>query len=150
MVSSLLDDLLVNDDDTLGRKKLFVVMLGGKHSKAKVEVHDVAFVVAPSLEDTYPVLRASWFGCPKGLHIDAWMVVDGVEQWRVEFSPQAPRAGLPKLYFINSGGYDNRVFGEAHQYPLLVAQDKKGCTQPRAPADAGILEDGAYRRCDGY
>ncbi len=103
---------------------LFVVMLGGKHPRARIEVHDVAFVVADSLEAAYPQLRESWFGTAAGLHIDAWMRVDGVEGWKVELSSLAPRAGAPRLYFINLGGYEAQAFGEAHQYLLVVAASK--------------------------
>lgn len=103
---------------------LFVVLLGGKHPRAKIEVHDVAFVVAPTLEAAYPALREGWFGSAAGLHIDAWMKVDGVEGWKVELSPLAPSPGSPRLYFINLGGYEQQVFGEAHQYLLVVAQNK--------------------------
>ena len=103
---------------------LFVVMLGGKHPRAKIEVHDVVFAIADSLEATYPQLRQGWFGNPAGLHIDAWMRVDGVEGWKVELSPLAPLPGSPRLYFINLGGYEANTFGEAHHYLLVVAQDK--------------------------
>lgn len=103
---------------------LFVVMLGGKHPRAKIEVHDVVFTIADSLEATYPQLRQGWFGNPVGLHIDAWMRVDGVEGWKVELSPLAPLPGSPRLYFINLGGYEANTFGEAHHYLLVVAQDK--------------------------
>lgn len=103
---------------------LFIVMLGGKHPKAKIEVHDVAFVVADSLEAAYPQLREGWFGAPKGMHIDSWMKVDGVEGFKVELSTLAPLPDSPRLYFINLGGYEARVFGEAHQYLLLVARNK--------------------------
>lgn len=102
----------------------FVVMLGGKHPRAKIEVHDVAFVIADSLESAYPQLRHSWFGIPAGLHIDSWMRVDGVEGWKVELSPLAPLPGSPRLYFINLGGYESHVFGEAHHYILVVASNK--------------------------
>jgi hypothetical protein len=104
---------------------LFVVMLGGKHPRAKIEVHDVAFVVADTLEAAYPQLREGWFGSPSGLHIDSWMKVDGVEGWKVELSPFAPLPGAPRLYFINLGGYEAQVFGEAHRYVLVVARDKR-------------------------
>lgn len=104
---------------------LFVVMLGGKHPRAKIEVHDIAFVVADTLEQAYPQLRNNWFGSPKGLHIDSWMAVDGVDRWRVELSPLAPFPGSPRLYFINLGGYESQTFGEAHHYLLVVAKDKR-------------------------
>ncbi|MFJ5298640.1 DUF1543 domain-containing protein [Pseudomonas sp. NPDC088368] len=114
---------------------LFVVMLGGKHPRAKIEVHDVVFVVADSLEQAYPQLRDGWFGSPKGVHIDSWMAVNGVENSRVEFSSLAPSPDSPRLYFINLGGYESQTFGEAHHYLLVVAKDKreamaKGKRQP--------------------
>lgn len=104
---------------------LFIVMLGGNHPRARIEVHDVAFVVADSLEAAYPQLRQDWFGSPKGLHIDSWMAVDGVEKWRVELSPLAPAADSHRLYFINLGGYESHVFGESHHCLLVVARDKR-------------------------
>jgi hypothetical protein len=104
---------------------LFVVMLGGKHPRAKIEVHDVVFAAAQTLEATYPQLRDGWFGSAKGLHIDAWMAVDGVDGWKVEFSPLAPEAGAYHLYFINLGGYEASSFGEAHHYLLVVARNKQ-------------------------
>lgn len=107
---------------------LFVVMLGGTHPRAKIEVHDVAFVVADSLEAAYPQLRQSWFGNPRGLHIDSWMAVDGVENWRVELSTLAPAAQSNRLYFINLGGYEAQAFGEAHHYLLVVARNKREAT----------------------
>lgn len=104
---------------------LFVVMLGGKHPRAKIEVHDVVFAVADTLQATYPQLRDGWFGSPKGMHIDAWMAVDGVDGWKVELSQMAPPASAHHLYFINLGGYEAKVFGEAHHYLLVVARDKQ-------------------------
>lgn len=101
---------------------LYIVLLGGKHPKARIEVHDIACAVGDDLQAIYPQLRADWFGSQKGLHIDAWMAVDGIEQWKVEFSPLAPAAGSPRLYVINLGGYEPRAFGEAHHYVLVVAQ----------------------------
>ena len=103
---------------------LFVVMLGGKHPRAAIEVHDVLFVAAADLAGTYAQLRQGWFGIPKGVHIDSWMAVDGVDQWKVELADLAPAAGEPRLYFLNLGGYAAGTFGEAHRYGLVVACDK--------------------------
>ena len=103
---------------------LYVVMLGGKHPRARIEVHDVAFVVAPTLEAAYPQLREQWFGSPKGVHIDSWLEVDGLEGYRLQWSEAQPAPGEPRLYFINLGGYEPGCFGEAHRYVLVVATDK--------------------------
>jgi hypothetical protein len=103
---------------------LFVVMLGGKHPRAKIEVHDVVFAAADTLQASYPQLRDGWFGSPKGVHIDGWMAVDGVDGWKVEFSNLAPEAHAHHLYFINLGGYEANSFGEAHHYLLVVARNR--------------------------
>lgn len=108
---------------------LYVVMLGGKHPKAKIEVHDVVFVQAEQLADAYPTLRQQWFGSPQGLHIDSWLAVDGVEDYKVSFSHQAPAAGELRLFFINLGGYQPGCFGEEHRYLLVVAPDKVSAKQ---------------------
>ena len=51
------------------------------------------------------------------------MTVDGVEQWQVRLSAEPQADGLPKLYFVNLGGYVNGEFGEAHHNLLVVADD---------------------------
>lgn len=104
---------------------LLIVMLGGKHPRAKIEVHDVVFAVADSLEAAYPQLRDGWFASPKGLHIDSWMMVDGVDGWKVELSHLAPAPDEQRLYFINLGGYVPGSFGEAHHYGLVVARSSQ-------------------------
>ena len=104
---------------------LFMVMLGGRHVRANTEVHDVVFAVADSLEESYPQLKNAWFGEQKGLHIDAWMQVEGVEsagkKYQIQFSDAQPQAEDEKLWLINLGGYDTREFGELHRYVLVVA-----------------------------
>ncbi|KAF1708938.1 hypothetical protein CSC70_12660 [Pseudoxanthomonas kalamensis DSM 18571] len=117
--------------------RLFVVMLGGTHPRAKVELHDVAFAVGDTLESVYPQLREQWFGEPRGMHVDSWMEVDGVEGWKVRLSAEPAAEGSPKLFFINLGGYEPGAFGEAHKYLLLVAADaaeakRKGKAQAAA------------------
>ncbi len=104
---------------------LFMVMLGGRHARANTEVHDVVFAVADSLEDSYPQLKHAWFGEQKGLHIDAWARLNGVEsrgkKYQIQFSDAQPQVTDEKLWLINLGGYDTREFGELHRYVLVVA-----------------------------
>ncbi|AOE61152.1 DUF1543 domain-containing protein [Pseudomonas corrugata] len=117
---------------------LYVVMLGGRHPRASIEVHDVVFTQADSLEHAYPQLRQAWFGSQAGLHIDSWWEVDGIDTYRVELSPMAPAPHEPRLFFINLGGYERDVFGEAHRYLLVVARDKAQARQlgkRRMPAE---------------
>ncbi len=108
-------------------------MLGGRHGRARIEVHDVAFANVERIEQAYPQLRADWFGERKGLHIDGWLAVDGVEEFKVGFGDAAAAAGAPRLYFVNLGGYAAGELGEVHDYRLLVATD---VAQARAKAKA--------------
>lgn len=106
---------------------LFIVMLGGRHARANTEVHDVVLAVGDSLEETYPQLKTAWFGEQKGLHIDAWAQINGVEfegmQYQIHFSNAQPNSSEQKLFLINLGGYDANEFGELHRYILVVAQN---------------------------
>jgi hypothetical protein len=102
---------------------LHVFMLGGRHPQARIEIHDVAFANVERIEDAYPQLRRDWFGQAKGLHVDGWLAVDGIDGYQVRFGDAAPAAGAPRLYFVNLGGYVPHSLGEAHDYLLLVADD---------------------------
>ena len=42
--------------------KLFVIYIGGTHEKSLIELHDMRFVVANTIEETYDALRQSWWG----------------------------------------------------------------------------------------
>lgn len=107
---------------------LFIVMLGGRHTRANTEVHDVVLTVGESLEETYPQLKNAWFGEQKGLHIDAWAKINGVafegQKYRLAFVDAAPNQSEQRLFLINLGGYDAREFGELHRYVLVVAQNE--------------------------
>ncbi|MDP1369545.1 DUF1543 domain-containing protein [Acinetobacter lwoffii] len=106
---------------------LFIVMLGGRHARANTEVHDVVLAVGESLEDTYPQLKNAWFAEQKGLHIDAWVQIKGLEfegkSYVLQFTDAQPQQSDEKLWLINLGGYDPREFGELHRYVLVVAQN---------------------------
>ena len=59
--------------------KLFMVYLGGMSLGANIEIHDVQFVAAQTIEDTYPLLRKHWYGTPKGLHLDSYKDLMGTD-----------------------------------------------------------------------
>lgn len=107
---------------------LFIVMLGGRHARANTEVHDVILAVGDSIEEVYPQLKTAWFGEQKGLHIDAWAKINGVEfegkKYQIRFSNVQPNQSEQRLFLINLGGYDSREFGELHRYVLVVAQNE--------------------------
>src|ERR1700760_3959691 len=115
---------------------LFVVLAGGTHPRARIEVHDIAFAIGSRLDDCHAQLRAQWFGAPQGLHIDAWMSIDGVDGFRIGFHSDPPAPADPKLFFLHLGGYDPARFGEEHGYALTVAssaaQARKNSQRMRA------------------
>lgn len=102
---------------------LIACVLGGTAAGAKTELHDVAFAVGASLEGVHDQLLDAWFGDPRGLHVDAWCVLDRVAGYRVQLSRTPPDNGL-NLYFINIGGYRPGVFGEHHAWGFFGAPDK--------------------------
>ena len=112
---------------------LFMVMLGGRHPRANTEVHDVVMAVGHELTELYPQLKAKWFGAAKGLHIDAWMNIQGFSQegkhYRVELSHVALGKDAERLYMVNLGGYDQQEFGELHRYVLVKAAHSKMAKQ---------------------
>lgn len=112
------------------QKKLYLVLLGGKHPQANIEVHDIRMVVCEHVADAYTLLKQQWFGIKKGVHIDGWMQVNGVDYdgksyaISIESQPsQSIRHGL-KLYFINLGAYVPYEFGEVHKYFVVAGKNK--------------------------
>jgi Domain of Unknown Function (DUF1543) len=100
--------------------KLFLIYLGGRAPNANIELHDVQFVAADSIEDTFGELRQRWFGTVQGLHLDAYVEVKFVDGFRIELR-RDPSAQPEKLYFVNLGGYDPASVAELHQFGLFVA-----------------------------
>ncbi|UNM05700.1 MAG: DUF1543 domain-containing protein [Holosporaceae bacterium] len=101
---------------------LYACYIGGTHEKALIELHDMRFVVANQLEDTFEPLRQSWWGTPKSLHIDAWGILHSVDGYDVHIRNTPPPADHPKLYFVNLGGYTETEFTELHQNVFVVAE----------------------------
>ncbi|HVT62264.1 MAG TPA: DUF1543 domain-containing protein [Legionellaceae bacterium] len=103
--------------------KLFAIYIGGTHEKSLIELHDMRFVVANTIEETYNKLRQSWWGTPNSLHLDAWGVLEWVDGYRIQISKQVPEKDSHKLYFVNLGGYDQRQFTELHKNVFVIASD---------------------------
>lgn len=104
--------------------KLFAVLVGGKHPRATIELHDVQFVAARTIEETVPVLRERWWGTPSSLHIDAYAELSVVDGYLIELSCEAHDADV-SLYFVNTGGYRAGAFSEEHGYSFHVGADKR-------------------------
>jgi hypothetical protein len=110
---------------------LWLVVLGGRAPGCHIELHDVRFVAAATIEAAIPELRRQWFGKREGLHLDAWMAVRAVDGWavRLRCKPGAPRD--ERLWFVNLGAYRPDSLAELHHFGLVVA-----CTAAAAKAAA--------------
>lgn len=100
--------------------KLFAIYVGGEFEGANIELHDMRFVVAPSISETYDELRRQWWGKPKSLHIDCWAELDHVDGYDVTLRTD-PYLGTQRLFYVNLGGYDSREFLEVHRNAFIVA-----------------------------
>lgn len=116
--------------------KLFAIYIGGEIEGANIELHDMRFVVAPSIIETYDELRRQWWGIPKSLHIDCWAEIDQVDGYDVVLRPE-PFAGRERLYYVNLGGYAEGEFLEKHKNVFVVAD-----SLPQAKARALKLASG--------
>lgn len=101
--------------------KLFAIYVGGEVEGGNIEVHDMRFVVAPSLKATYPELVEQWWGKPQSLHIDCWAEITHADGYDVTLRSD-PFDGPLRLYYVNMGGYDKSQFTELHQNLFVVAE----------------------------
>jgi hypothetical protein len=101
--------------------KLFAIYIGGEFRGANIEVHDMRFVVAPSIEGTHDELRRQWWGVPGTLHVDCWAEIDHADGYDVALQPE-PYAGAERLFYVNLGGYDPADFSEKHRNMFVVAE----------------------------
>lgn len=105
--------------------RLFAIYIGGEHPRANIEVHDMRFVVAPSITETHEALRREWWGRPGSLHIDCWCEISHADGYRVTLRPE-PFVGVERLYYVNLGGYDGVDFAEKHRNVFVVADTLAG------------------------
>lgn len=101
--------------------KLFAIYIGGEYRGANIEVHDMRFVVAPSIETTHDELLRQWWGVAGSLHIDCWAEIDHVDGYEVRLLPE-PYIGAERLFYVNLGGYDPADFSEKHRNMFVVAE----------------------------
>ena len=101
--------------------KLFAVYVGGEMEGAHIELHDMRFVIAETLEDTYQPLKDTWWGKPGTLHIDCWSELTRADGYAITLRRE-PSPDTHKLFYVNLGGYDARYFTELHQNSFVVAE----------------------------
>ena len=104
--------------------KLFVIYIGGAHDKSFIELHDMRFIIADKIENTYDALRSSWWGKPGTLHLDAWGALEYADGYNIIIRDEPADNVENKLYFLNLGGYDSKEFTELHKNVFVVAPNE--------------------------
>ena len=117
--------------------KLYMVSIGGKVERSNIEVHDLQFVIAETIEETYETLRSNWYGIPESLHMDSYTHICGVDGYKIDIN-ESEKSNDVSLYFVNFGGYNDSVFQEQHHYVLVAASSEKAA---RSKAVSNISSD---------
>ena len=118
------------------KKYLFLIVIGGRAPKANIELHDVRWVVASKIEDTFESLRKNWFGSIEGLHIDSYKKIKSIDGYRISLKNiekdkikykflHKDIKNEKKLWFVNLGGYERNSMQERHEFGLVVAKNSK-------------------------
>jgi len=124
--------------------KLFMVYLGGSAPKANIELHDIQFVVADKIEDTYDLLKSNWFGNITGLHLDSYKEIKGADGYRIILQDE-PHISEKNLYFINFGGYQKDKLCELHEFALFVAGS---AAEAKNKAKDRLLKNASHKHKD--
>jgi hypothetical protein len=101
--------------------KLLAVYVGGDIKGANIELHDMRFVVAESIDDSHEELRRQWWGTPGSLHIDCWAELTHADGYAITLKPE-PFTSPEKLFYVNLGGYEENEFTEMHKNMFVVAE----------------------------
>ncbi|MBQ4832017.1 DUF1543 domain-containing protein [Pseudoalteromonas sp. MMG010] len=108
--------------------QLYMVYLGGRMQGCHIEMHDIRFVVANCIEDTYAKLKSQWVGDKNAVHIDSYMAIKHIDGYKVEIV-DTPVIQAQYLYFVNIGGYKSDSMAEQHDFGLYVADNKEHAKQ---------------------
>ncbi|AXQ98892.1 DUF1543 domain-containing protein [Pseudoalteromonas piscicida] len=100
--------------------KLFVVYLGGRIQGCHIEMHDVRFVAANTIEEACPKLKQQWVGDKNSVHMDSYTVIEHADGYAIELTEEDVEQA-EHLYFVNLGGYKPDSLAETHDFGLFVA-----------------------------
>lgn len=123
-------------------KTLFVIGIGGNIFNANIEVHDVQLVISDSIENTYEVLKESWYG--ERMHLDEYKVLTGADGYSIQIEDYPQNTEL-SLFFVDMGGYCKEIFGEQHEYRFFVAENEK---EAKEKAKKELLKNASDRHVD--
>lgn len=122
---------------------LYLIGLGGKAIGANIETHDMQFVIADSIEDTYEVLKDCWYGEIEKLHIDSYMQLDGIGKLKLNLTNEIS-SDYRKLFFVFVGTYDENAMCEVHRIQFLFARDNEEAKKS-AIAEAKNMSDESFQ-----
>lgn len=100
-----------------------MITLGGKAKNSNIEVHDVQFIIAKDIAETYKVLKENWYGIDLKLHIDSYKEIKVVQGYSIEITDNITKDNNNDLYFVNIGGYNKNSMAEIHHYKFIVTND---------------------------
>lgn len=102
-----------------------MILLGCKPKGRHTEQHDIFFAIAGEVKDLAPAIHAFWPEAKGKIHLDAYRIVSHVNGYQVAVVEKNSQAGSAnRLFFMNLGGYQNKVFDELHYKMLMVADEK--------------------------
>jgi hypothetical protein len=113
--------------------QLFMVYLGGRIQGCHIEMHDIRFVVAEQIEQTYSKLKSQWVGDKSNVHMDSYMAIKHIDGYQIEVV-DSDVAQNKQLYFVNLGAYKSDSMAEQHDFALYVASSRDEAKQ-RAKSD---------------
>lgn len=64
--------------------RLWLFYCGGKAHGARIETHDIIIAVGEDITDCYEQIKKRWFGVATKLHIDGYILIDGLDGHRIE------------------------------------------------------------------
>lgn len=99
--------------------KIFMIGMGGSVEGANIEVHDMQFIKASSLEDTFDEVIKRWYGT--SLHIDSYQELKYINGYEVDLNKKSSK----KLFMIVYGGYNPLFVDEVHRYNFVLANSKE-------------------------
>ena len=117
----------MNQQPSLNKLKLYMLLLGSKAPGRHVEQHDYFFGIAHNLKELVPAIKAFWRGAAANIHIDGWREVKAVDGYEISVVLKAEAiadASDNKLFFINLGGYQAGKLEEQHYVILSVKKDR--------------------------
>lgn len=124
--------------------KLFSVYLGGRAEGCNIELHDVVFLAAESIQQSYAAIANKWFGIKKLLHIDAYIELTHADGHEISVSNEKPK-NIKKLFYVNFGAYKEDFFGEIHESKFYVDTNK---TDVLKRAKNELCLNGVESHCD--